>query len=333
MINSIVNLYGEKYEPAFGGGLSNHLPMAQVALYKLLDDSEAVTILSDHYVVAAGLEPIKENDYVVDNIGRHLGDPNYYGAYLEYFTNKSKTMPIEDLVKEALSILEKGLVGGAFHTIIKLAYGIESNNKDEIIRALAYFASEYLAVPKAETSISLTQLEGHFDKVIKNLYFKTFQPEEGLFTTRLVSIFSEPEFETLDVKVDGNPDHIYEAMLKYAVEEYLHTGDFLELHTITSLHAIDVLKPYFNDFGQVMNTYVTAYIGCLITITNREEDIVSHVARVSTWNDLELYIKQTMDVHTIKFLYTCRELDKKYDIGDFMTAVNIRLDQDRMINR
>ena len=230
-------------------------------------------------------------------------------------------------------VLEDGHAGAAFHSMIKLAYAIETENDDEIIRALAYFASEYLPLPVTEHSVAISDMEDAFSKVMSDVYYHNFKPIPGLITTRLLSVIEDQHFVTLHFKLEGDVESQYKAMASYAVKEFLRTGDFLELHTITALHAMDVLKPYFNDFTKVMQTYVTAYIGSLLTIKTRDNGVMTHITRVKEWDDALYYIKQTMDVHTIKFLYTCRELDKKYCLDTLMTAVNIRFGQDKMINR
>lgn len=332
MINDIVNEFGKKYGPTFGGGLSNHLPMGQVALYRLIDDLEAVTILTNHYVAAAELPLLEALKMVVIDIEDELGNIDAYGAYVDFFEIEIKEKGLDQAIKDALRILYKGLIGGAFHGVIRLAYAMESNNEDEIIRALAYYASEYLALPSPVKEIKLNDLEAYLDEQIKNTYFQDFNAGHGLFTTRLGRIFSDANFEDLNIRVDDDGQVIYDVMIKYALKTYLATGDFLSLHTITGLHAIGILKSYFQDFGQVMGVYLTAYLGSLLSMKLESFEPITAKTYLKTWDDGPHFIRQTMDVHSIKFMYSCRALYEIYKLPGFVDAVNIRLGQDKMIH-
>lgn len=331
MINAYVNEFSAKYSPDYQGGMTNHLPMAQVALYQLTEDMDSVELFTNYYAHHTKLELVEPTDLVITYIEQSLGQSEAYPAYVQFFDDWVAMAGIEVVLTEALKILSKGLLGRAFHCLIKLAYGLDVNNHDEIIRGLAYFASAYLALPEAHRSVPLKDLEETLDAVAGNRYFNERPLVEGLFTDVLGDILKDQEFQSMNFHVEGDSGDVYKHMVTYAVEDYLHTGSFLELHTLTALHAIAVLSPYVEDLSSLMDPYVTAYISGLLSIKNRTKEIQPDRYELDSWDTAFSYVLSTSDAHSIKFMYSCYQLHRFTGNDQLLQALSIRLTQDQTI--
>jgi len=332
MISSYVNEFSAKYAPDYKNGLSNHLPMAQVALFQLTNDMDSVHLWTDYYINHTDLELTGTSDLLVTYIDQYLGQIEAYPAYVNFFEAWVAKSGIEVVLVEALNKLSKGLVARAFHAWIRLAYGVDSHNYDEVIKGLAYLASSYLPVPEASRKVALKELETVLDQVAKNQYFAGKPLAEGLFTDVLGAIMEDSEFDALNFQVKGDPIDLFERMVDYAVEDYLHTGSFLELHTITALHAIAVLEPYIEDLSQVMAIYMTAYIASLLTIKDREQDGQPDSYKLETWEDAFSYVLSSSDAHSIKLTYASYQLYRFTENDQLLKVVGLRLTQDQTLH-
>lgn len=133
--------------PEFGGGLSNHGPMAAEALVRL-GRADAVSAWIDPYVerlepvaVPSGREPV-------------LGDLDTVGDWEQRFALELDGAPWVDVVRDWLPRLVPGVMAAATHGWLRTAHAVRALRRcetparvAELGRGLSYWAARYQEVP------------------------------------------------------------------------------------------------------------------------------------------------------------------------------------------
>jgi len=141
----LIHRSNQKYSSQYGGTLANHLPMALVALEQMGAKPEHLDRFYARY--CKKLSPIESSLGLVfdeNSWHKYLGQDKYHIEYLDYFSKAIATDGVKLVMNKHLPILFRGVGGGAFHGLIRLAYAFDSSNEEEIIAALSYWAVSYL---------------------------------------------------------------------------------------------------------------------------------------------------------------------------------------------
>lgn len=287
------------YGPLHGQKLVNHLPMAQIALWKMGATEEDIQAYSEAYIKRWHITPAKVGPTKITNLEDALGDENEYCNYVIYFKKVLKTQGLESLLKESLNQLSKGMASGLFHGLIRTAYGLESGSPEEVTRGLSLYAAVY-----RETRFA--------DKTIEPSEFK-----EALYAYH---------------QADG--DHFYmvgtieekeQALIESLSQLYLSTGNFVVLHMITGFHALMVLKKYYSEFDQVLDRYTVCVQRAIRRLPKDMYKKIVLTRPEYDWNHIKKEALEAEDAHTIKFIYTCDQLNKLFPSSVFLKNANIKL--------
>ena len=135
---------GARHAPEFGGGLSNHLPMALLALQRLGADDARLSAWHDRY--AARLEPAPPAQAwpAGDPWPGRLGDLSAWSAYRDLFGQWIGHEGGADVLTQVLPVLMPGCGAAAFHGPIRVAYAARSGHAGELADGLAYWACRFL---------------------------------------------------------------------------------------------------------------------------------------------------------------------------------------------
>lgn len=287
------------YGPLHGQGLVNHLPMAQVALWKMGATEERLQAYSEAYIKRWQITPAPVGPKKITQLDDALGDELEYCNYVVYFKKVLKTQGIESLLKETLNPLSKGMASGLFHGLIRTAYALESGSLEEVTRGLSLYASVYHE----------TRFEG---KMIQAHDFK-----EALYTYH--------QQEGQHFYMEGTIEQKEQALAETLSQLYLSTGHFIVLHMITGFHALMVLKKYYREFDNVLDRYTVCVQRAIRRLPkDMYKKIVLSQAEYE-WAALKQEAIEAEDAHTIKFIYTCDELNKRFPSPVFLKNANIKL--------
>ena len=115
----------QKFDVTYKKGFSNHLSMKLIALYFLNADENQLQNSYNYYIPQ--LHHINHTNFEITGINwkNHLGTGEHYWSYYKFFRAKKSTLGIEEVLHGYLNHLIKGMVGGLFHPLIRIAYALD----------------------------------------------------------------------------------------------------------------------------------------------------------------------------------------------------------------
>jgi hypothetical protein len=249
---------GRQHAPQYGNRLTNHLPMALVALDRLDADAATLRRFADGYaprlgsiaLVGSSLDP---HDY--------LGSSGDYPRFVRFFQERILEAGVEAVLHDWVPVLMPGLAASAFHAMIRLAYAIDSGVEDEIARALAYWASEYASLP-----LSLAPAEGSLDAIAGRLRAKmmghVFKP--GIIIDRMLEVAWHPLLAGAVVQPHAAP--ALADIARFGLDAYWAREDFTLLHVVTGCHAFRIVRPFVSDQAQALRYLWQAVLMAWLTV-------------------------------------------------------------------
>ena len=139
--------------PEFGGGLSNHAPMASEALVRL-GRSDAVEHWLDDYLRRLDEAPTASDPVTAQTWRDALGQMRRVADWEVYFRDQMAEEPWRDVLARWWPRLLPGVAAAATHGVIRTSHAARSlsqtdtaERRDELARGLAYWAASYLELP------------------------------------------------------------------------------------------------------------------------------------------------------------------------------------------
>lgn len=321
MLAEIVNKYGEKHSP-YTRNLVNHLPMGQLAYYKLTNNLEELERYSKEYRNIDDINPVKSSYPKKESLEECLGNRELYESSLDIIRERSKDIGIENLLSKILNTYDLGISSGIFHTLIRLAYGVEGYQldkgyQDEIERGLAYYITGYqeakLLIQKKKASNIIVQM----NRLIRYPHIKDLIDNTDTVGQGIQALYRDEKYlKDLGFTLEGREDEKIRALLKLLIPTYYHTGNIVALHCITSIHALIVLKEYFKDFNRAIDILTTSIITHLLSSNIRDYKYRIDNSTGLSWDCVRIKGSRSPDVHAIKLTYSALELNKIYKIPE-----------------
>jgi len=287
-------LNDQSYHIEFNGFLTNHVKHAVIALKRLEASPQRIQEYYDTYVKCTpygyGMEPPKPSEHIItqDNWQEYFGQHCSFTSYCEFFDQKEKELGMEQLLGEYVPSLLPGCVGSLMHGTIHLGWALDSGNRWMIIEGLAYMAFSYVSC-RPERTYPATRLRiadawesdrealhGWLEATLTDDKYEAstgFHPELAVTGT---------QFNVAKVLAEGHPlihatpDWIEDQVMATIWKE-LHEaltllfmtkpGDFLILHLITSLHAMEQIANRLSIDKQkrAIKCYWTAILGIIFS--------------------------------------------------------------------
>ncbi|WP_434389948.1 questin oxidase family protein [Melittangium boletus] len=263
----------------FNGHLTNHVKHAVVALAGLGASPGKIKAYYDNYArltpYGYGLEAPKRSKHTIteDNWKHFLGRRTSYGSYCDFFDRRQKELGTDALLQQYLPELLAGWVGAFTHATIHLGWALDIQSRWMTIEGLAYmvfsdvschperaFRSEHLRDTCAQDS--LLRIAGEWEKNhaalhawVEALVADTavgiaagIHPElarSGLqYRIARMSAQGHPLIYELPTWIDTQDVTVsWEQLYEVTTLLYLaQPGDFVLLHLITSLHAMEQIS-------------------------------------------------------------------------------------------
>ena len=357
----------QSFHIEFNGFLSNHAKHAVIALNGLGASAQDIEEYRDEYArttYGVGLEPPKESnvDITEDNWRDFLGKHEQFTSLCRFFEERVENLGLEQTLQVYVPELLPGCVGSLLHGTIHLGWALDAGHKRMTIEGLAYLAFSYVSCypertfPESETLAgdrtvleSLLRIAGEWDSPKQTLLTWVddtvnskrlsvaagFQPmlEHTGAQLHIARVLAEghPLIHATPTWTDSSElgfvweQLYYGVMLLYLSEP----GDFVLLHLITSLHAVEQIARHLPAEQQALaiKCYWTAMLGVLFSLKafpTKEtlEDLHSHYANaidaagspaiVEDWERNTERALQDREEHNPKLVYVLRKLWSRF---------------------
>ncbi len=295
-------LNDKTYHIEFNGHLTNHVKHAVVALARLGAPQERIQSYYENYArmtpYGYGLEaPRGSRDVITDdNWTDFFGKRTNYSAYCDFFDAKVTEVGVDEVLRRYMPALLPGWVGSFTHAAIHLGWALDIDSRWMAVEGLAYLAFSYVSchpermsdvdgVVDESVEASLLRIAGVWEAdydtlrdwreaLVTDVAAGTaagIHPElmrSGL-QYRIARMLAEghPMIYQTPAWIDGQDTARSWEQLYHAVTLiYLAMpGDFVLLHLITSLHAMEQIAEHLPRDQQKV-VIANFWIGMLCTV-------------------------------------------------------------------
>jgi len=361
-------LNDQSYHIEFKVFLTNHVKHAVIALKRLGASPQRIQEYYDTYVKCTpygyGVDPARPSEHTItqDNWQEYFGQHSSFTSYCEFFDQKEKELGMEQLLGEYVPSLLPGCVGSLMHGTIHLGWALDSGNRWMIIEGLAYMAFSYVSC-RPERTYPATRGQAKDTSVLESFLRIADAWEadgealhnwlEATLTNDKYSASSgfHPElavtgtqFNVAKVLAEGHPlihetpawieeqdmatiwEGLYEAVTLLFMTK---PGDFLILHLITSLHAMEQIanRLPIDQQKRAIKCYWTAMLAVIFSsgevptratleaLYSQYQDAVDHEESPMEGKEWEHIVARALieaEEHNPKLVYVQRLLWKRF---------------------
>jgi len=300
---------GQRYAPEYRGGLSNHLPMALVALHALGADDARLREFFDRYTPRLSLAPPPGR--VRDDWPALLGRSEAFPDLLASFAARQRAIGNASLLHELLPRLLPGVGAAAFHGLIRTAYGVAAAHDGEIAAGLAYWASAFLPLDAGAAHAEQSDIAAWIGALAGALADRRI--EGGLIFERMREVGRTQAFALHAGRLAIAADTLGR-LADFAAQRYVATRNFTVLHLVTSCHALRLLLPHVDDHDAALRCYANAFAaGCIAS--GIELNSAALRQPPLAWPEVVQRARLSNDDHVIKLVHSCREEAGVYGDG------------------
>lgn len=241
----------------YGSGLANHGPMAAEALENLGRPDRIAPFL------ALYSKRLRARDVVTplpwDRWKDAVGDEAAASAAVLAFEKQLRVRPYAEVLAEVVPTLAPGLVGAAFHGVIRAGHAVRAVQardnavrRAELAHGLGYWAARSMTLPGA---IGSNPRRGHGVASLLAAVPRIESPKlEGTIARRFGALSDLPGFAEAVAAFDlgsASPSETIDAVVAEAAQGYLRAPDgrrrFVFLHVITGTAATRRMLPFVDD--------------------------------------------------------------------------------------
>ncbi len=313
------------YAASFRGGLSNHGPMTAEALIAL-GHHEAVIGWVDQYRGRLEARSMARARIEASAWRDALGKRQRVGDWEALFTEELAEAPWREVVGQWVPRLAPGMAAAGLHGVIRAGHAVcslrireNALRLDELARALAYWAAEYLPLPGKPSehgslvpSRALQEIE---------LLPREERRSRGLISTEMKDLVGSDTFpKTIDL-VDprgGSPTFMSDLLATFAAV-YVNSpvNSFEFLHAVTGSAAVAELLPFVEEEDRdLVRAYTWQVAAGVVARYSRQSpsSLVEYELAQVTIDDLVGLAVDSGDEHTIKLAASCsREWQRNPD--------------------
>ncbi|MEN6487412.1 MAG: questin oxidase family protein [Smithella sp.] len=306
--------------PEYGNGFSNHAPMAAEALL-VLGREDAIISWVEKYRKRLPAYPASREIIDQERFQEALGDIRRFADWTLFFEKELSTEPWGSVLNTWVPRLMQGMVGAAFHGIIRTGHAVRNLANEEteqrlreLAAGLAYWASRYQTLPgivtgkqgglKPTEALPLVECLPADKRVWHGLIFEKVQGLLEFDPFRDV-------INLVDTSIDI--DSFFSDLFEAAARVYLANGRdkgsiITFIHTMTGPGAVQLMAPYLSqDTVRIALRYcwqasagIYAAIG--MAIDNNPYEAADGEAGIDELVDLAV---ATGDEHAFKFVEVC----------------------------
>jgi Questin oxidase-like len=303
--NTLVDLLdGEAaFDAEYASGLSNHRPMALLALARLGATDDRLLAFERGYVRRLQAAPPPEPWPAGDPWAGRLGDRAAWPVYRDLFQEWLCSEFARDVLNQALPRLMQGCGAAAFHGLIRTAYAVQAAHRRELADALAYWACRWLDLG-APSGAADTEAGGPTrttdpETVLRQLRAGT-SPAPLIFQ-RMQAAARPPAFQAAAGRLQVDTSTLRQ-LSGLAAMAYAASGNFTALHLVTSAHAMRVLLPFVDEPLHAVRGYWWAFAAAVCASGMK----AGPAPAPRPWPELVAAALASDDDHVIKLVDSCR---------------------------
>ena len=303
---------GARHDAVYDQHLSNHRPMALVALHGLGATPQRMVAFTEAYDVRLqpALPPVPWPD------GQHwttrLGQPQAWPVYRSWFKAALAQRGRQATLSGSLPTLMQGCGGAAFHGLIRSACAWHAGHDGELADALAYWACCFMPLGSAlaDTAASADSADSDIPALLHELRAAagSAPSEARLIADRMLHSARGAGFAASveRLAIDAGTLRRLSAL---AADLYASTGNFTVLHLVTSGHAMRLLLPTLADPLPALRHYWVAYAAGVLAsgIDSAAPAAAATAAPAPGWPRIIERAIASNDEHTIKMVWSCHE--------------------------
>lgn len=287
-------------------GTTNHCPMALVALAEM---GASPTRLQEFFEMwerdyALSAPPvdatIARHEWV-----RHLGERAAFGALRLCFLDWIADAGPVSVITAALQEVPFAPATQAFHSLIRLAYGIEAGHAGEIASGLASLISSHPPIDvRLDENRTAESVDAGFDHVAQALSNVAFQGNS--ITSRLRAVATDTRFGRAVLAPPADVA-LLDELARATIAAHWRKPDFTLLHTVTATRAARIVFAQLHDglVKQLLPNLWVALCAAYATV-GRLADAEANIPDLAIdWSDVCVMAVASDDDHVIKMAYTC----------------------------
>lgn len=306
---------GAAHDAEYADGLSNHLPMALVALHRLGAGATRLQAFAAGYAQRLRPAPPPQAWVPGEAWPPRLGERGAWPAYRDLFSTWLDHEDAGAVLAAVLPRLLQGCGGAAFHGLIRTAYAVQARHQQELGDALAYWACCWADLgPLPEQGGAA---EADPAAVLRQLPLPARPPAGRLIAERVAEVAALPGFAAAVARLQtdaGTP----ERLARGSAEMYAASGNFTVLHMLTSAHALRVLLPFVEEPLPAVRAYWQAFAAAWAASGARDRGPVP----LRPWTDIVAFALASDDEHVIKLVDSCREQEAAYGGSEWRRAAS-----------
>ena len=287
---------GVGFDAEYGGGLSNHRPMALLALARLGASDVRLTAFAQTYSQRLQPAPPPARWPAGDAWASRLGQRDAWPAYRDLFLHWLLTEDASAVLQQALPRLMQGCGAAAFHGLIRTAYALQSGLGQELADALAYWACRWTELGPSPAAGSVIDAEA----VLRQL--RRVQSDSERIGQRMKAAAATPHFQDTVARLRIH-DNTLPQLAALAAKAHAATGNFTAVHLVTSAHAMRLLLPFLDEPVPALQAYWCAFAAAVCAAGLQ----AGKIPPPQPWPLLVAAALQSDDDHLIKLVDSCRE--------------------------
>ena len=314
-----------------GRGTTNHCPMALCALAGMGATVGRLQAYFDMWEKRFALPaPTVATAIAMAEWPNHVGDLAAFGVLRMTFETAVHAQGAGPVLEEVFLRLPFAPATGAFHAMIRIAYGLEAGHAGEIAAGLAAMVTTRLIVDCPTERAAPVSAAAGLEQLSRAFGGRVFAGSS--ITSRLRAVSIDPLFCAQLTPPPPVAD-LLNAMAPAAIALYLQTRNFTALHIVTSLHALRIIRSYLEpQFAQTLMApmWVAA---CAAYVAIGSPSIDGRAALVapktanetaapenSAWPALLSRAVESDDDHVVKMVYTCWREHAREPLPAYLTV-------------
>jgi hypothetical protein len=283
-------------------GTTNHCPMVLCALADMGAPDERLQeffgMWRERYAIAA---PPNSNRIRRTEWQAWLGKPDAFGALSECFAEWMHADGIDAVVRVVLRAQPFAPATGAFHAIIRLAYGLEAGHTSEAAAALAAYVSGYLPIEVARLASAPT-VDAALARLSQATQGKSYASAGPSITEKLRCVAQDPVFAAA-LSLPPLPS-LLDEMARAAIQIYWQNNDFTALHMVTGAAAARSIGSFL-PADALPHTWA-ALCAAYVSFGAPPLQALGEVDDSVSWEEFAAAAIKSDDDHVIKLVHVCR---------------------------